>query len=143
MADARTGHTATLLSNGLVLVAGGYTFSSVSLASAELYDPTTGLWSTTGSMATGREDETATILPNGQVLAAGGLSATNSGVSALSSAELYDPVTGTWSTAASMATARYIDTATLLSDGAVLVAGGHGGTLCCGAPSLASAELYW
>jgi hypothetical protein len=138
MADARTGHTATLLSNGLVLVAGGYTFSSTPLASAELYDPTTGLWSATGSMMTGRYFQRATLLPNDQVLAAGGLTAGG----ALSSAELYDPVSGTWSTAASMAAARYVDTATLLQSGQVLVAGGHGSTLCCGAPGLASSELY-
>ena len=68
---ARNSHTATLLPNGQVLVAGGFTGIS-NLASAELYDPATGLWTTTGSMATARYRHTATLLPNGQVLVAGG-----------------------------------------------------------------------
>ena len=71
MATARYHHTATLLPNGQVLVAGGFN-SGIALASAELYDPATGLWTATGSMATAREFHTATLLPNGQVLVAGG-----------------------------------------------------------------------
>ena len=64
-------HTATLLPNGKVLVAGGY-LEAASLASAELYDPATGTWSATGSLATGARNHTATLLPNGKVLVAGG-----------------------------------------------------------------------
>ena len=65
-------HTATLLPNGKVLVAGGYD-SSGTLASAELYDPASGTWTATGSLATARVCHTATLLPNGKVLVAGGL----------------------------------------------------------------------
>src|SRR5450432_3941075 len=68
---ARQSHTATLLPNGQVLVAGGVSNRGV-LASAELYDPATGLWTATGSLANARELHTATLLPNGQVLVAGG-----------------------------------------------------------------------
>jgi hypothetical protein len=118
-----------LLPNGQVLVAGGGNFNGF-LASAELYDPASGLWTTTGSMATAREIYTATLLPDGQVLVAGGLG--DSGV--LASAELYDPATGLWTPTGGMAAARYQHTATLLPNGQVLVAGGYGPT--------ASAELY-
>ena len=72
LGTARHGHTATLLPNGKVLVAGGYSGSG-SLASAELYDPATGTWSATGSLGTARDHHTATLLPNGKVLVAGGL----------------------------------------------------------------------
>ena len=79
---ARGNHTATLLPNGKLLVAGGYT--GAYLASAELYDPTTGTWSVTGSLNTARGNHTATLLPSGKVLVAGGY---NGGY--LTSAELY------------------------------------------------------
>ena len=69
---ARYGHTATLLPNGKVLVAGGGSSNASPLASAELYDPATGHWTTTGSLATARSGHTATLLPNGKVLVAGG-----------------------------------------------------------------------
>ncbi len=85
---ARQGHTATLLPNGQVLVAGGDTClygGCPALASAELYNPATGTWAPTGSMNVARSHHTATLLPNGQVLAAGG----DAG-----SAELYNPATG-------------------------------------------------
>ena len=84
LATARYLHTATLLPNGKVLVAGGYG-NSGSLASAELYDPATGTWSATGPLATARREHTATLLPNGKVLVGG---YGNSG--SLASAELYD-----------------------------------------------------
>ena len=132
LATARDDHTATLLPNGKVLVAGGYDGSGT-LASAELYDPASGTWTATGSLATARYRHTATLLPNGKVLVAGG--SDNSG--ALASAELYDPASGTWTATGSLATARDCHTATLLPNGKVLVAGGFDGS-----GSLASAELY-
>ena len=138
LGTARALHTATLLDDGKVLVAGGSSCCADAspictyLTSAELYDPATGQWSPTGSMSTGRERHTATLLPGGKVLIAGG---TNYLTPALASAELYDHETGTWSNAAPMQTARHDFTATALPDGAVLVAGG-----CC--PANAGAETY-
>lgn len=116
MTTARQNHTATLLPNGKVLVAGGSNGDGT-LNSAELYNPQTGVWSTTGSMSTAREYYTSTLLPNGKVLVAGG----NDG-----SADLYDPQLGTWSSTGSMATNRRFHTATLLPNGKVLVVGGFG-----------------
>ena len=69
-------HTATLLPNGKVLVAGGVGINELVLASAELYDPASGTWTATGSLGTAREFHTATLLPNGNVLVAGGDGAT-------------------------------------------------------------------
>jgi len=130
MSVARSDHTATLLSNGTVLVAGGQNSTSFNLANAELYDPITGLWTPTGSLLTGRQDATATLLPGGKVLVAGGkgLNFAN-----LASAELYDPATGAWTATGSMHVGRYFHTVTLLPDGKVLVVGG------CGC---SDAELY-
>ena len=77
MNDARAVFTATSLTNGQVLVAGGLFYQAgnpETLGSAELYNPETGIWTMTGSMATARYGHTATVLPNGQVLIAGGTS---------------------------------------------------------------------
>src|SRR5947207_1817872 len=82
---SRSSHTATLLPNGLVLVAGG--FGTNSLSNAELYDPATGTWTTTSSMTTPHFGHTATLLPNGEVLVAAGYGS----ISYINSAELYDP----------------------------------------------------
>jgi WD40 repeat protein len=132
-AQARYAHTATILQNGKVLVVGGETsFAGGSnTASAELYDPTSGLWSATGALAVARHLHTATILPDGKVLVVGG----SNGTTDLANAEIYDPETGQWTPTGSLITARYYHTATLLPSGKVLVTGG-GGTM------LASAELY-
>ena len=124
MSTARYSHTATLLPNGKVLVAGGVKNGSY-VSSAELYDPTTETWTTTGGMTVPRSQHTATLLPNGKVLVAGGVG--------LSSTELFDPASGTWTATGSMTSARRLHTATLLPSGKVLVAGGVG---------LSSAELY-
>jgi hypothetical protein len=119
-----------LLPNGKVLVAGGSDGTSLFLASAELYDPASGNWTATGSLATARSDHTATLLPNGKVLVAGG---NNS----LANAELYDPATGHWTATGSLTAARSNFTTTLLANGKVLVAGGTGD-----GGDLMSAELY-
>src|SRR5436190_1009293 len=92
-------HTATLLSNGKVLVAGGYGGAFIS---EELYDPASGTWSATGNLTTARSNPTATLLPNGKVLVAGGVGTHGP----LSSAELYDVASGTWSVTGSLTTAR-------------------------------------
>src|SRR5437588_13063034 len=92
MKVARYNHTATLLKNGKVLVVGGVDSSGNILASAELYNPTAGTWSLTGSLHVARENFKATPLSNGKVLVDGGID--SSGM-ALVSAELYDPTAGT------------------------------------------------
>ena len=138
---ARTGHVATLLPNGEVLVAGGGNATGF-LPSAELYDPATGKWTVSGSMATARGQQTATLLPNGEVLVAGGISNGSSlwSPSCTATAEIYNPSTGQWTTTGSMTKSRSNHTATLLKDGLVLVVGG----LCNGGFSYPdkSAELY-
>jgi hypothetical protein len=121
MAQVRTGHTATLLSDGRVLIVGGTTDMTL-LASAELYDPATGKFSPTGSMALPRYGATATLLRDGRVLVAGGQDNLTA-LTYLASAELYDPATGKFSPTGSMALPRYGATATLLLDGRVLIAG--------------------
>jgi len=137
MGTTRSWHTATLLPNGKVLIAGGTGNTGV-LSSAELYDPATGLWSATGSMGTARHFPFATLLPNGKVLVAGGGTTVDGSVT-LSSSEIYDPDTGLWTTTGPMNTARQGATLTLLPDGKVLTAGGWGGAASL---SLSSAELY-
>ncbi len=112
---ARSGHTATLLKNGTVLIAGG----SAS-ASAQTFDPITRTIATTGSMLTPRDHHTATLLKDGTVLIAGGQSAGHS----LASAEIFDPSTGKFSSTASMHEARSSHAAALLPDGRVLICGG-------------------
>src|SRR6266568_5878394 len=133
MATARADHTATLLGNGEVLLAGGQGPGGVALASCELYDPTTNTWSPAASMAQARFSHTATLLGNGKVLVVGG----RADSTGLASAELYDPATNTWWSAGSMTTARDDHTATLLGNGEVLVAGGFDNNT-----DVASAELY-
>lgn len=145
MNTARDGHTATLLQNGQVLVAGGFNTASDGsfnyLSSAELYNPATGAWTVTGSMSTAREAHTATLLPNGEVLVAGGEAFINGSPVIFSSAELYNPATGTWAKTSSMSVAREQHTATLLSNGQLLVAGGYH-TDPSFNDSLSSTQLY-
>ena len=129
----RWGHTATLLPNGKVLVAGG----SGADNGAELYDPATATWSATAPMMSPRYGHTATLLPNGRVLVAGGFDVATG---FKSSAELYDPATASWTRSGSMSIPRYGHSATLLTNGQVLIAGG--GTTPGDFNITASAELY-
>jgi N-acetylneuraminic acid mutarotase len=156
MAVPRAYQTATLLPNGKVLVVGGRGLLTISapwqragsaVSSAELYDPKTRRWSSAGTLSAPRFGHTATLLANGKVLVVGGNSILPNGtypvgVDSLSSAELYDPQTNSWSLAASMRTARTSHTATLLADGRVLVAGGIESSRADPGSVLASAELY-
>lgn len=141
MAADRAYHTAVPLSNGKVLVVGGVKIYGMSpstpLASAEIFDPGTGTWTTTGSLHTARVGNTETLLRNGQVLVTGGK---DSAYNPLSSSELYDPVAGLWNISGAMTTAREGHTATLLLNGKVLVVGGNDAQFAIEA--LDSAELY-
>ena len=134
---ARWSHSANLLQNGEVLVAGDESFGSGGttnvFASAELYNPSTGKWTTTGSMTTVRRGNTMTLLQNGQVLVAGG---SDGAGNLLASAELYNPSTGTWTLTGSLPHPLDGFTATLLTNGQVLAAAGNDGGY------IASAELY-
>jgi len=121
LTEPRTSHSATLLQDGRVLVAGGGDLDGTALATAEVYDPATRTWSATGSMEAGRMSHTATLLDDGRVLVAGGVDADYRHVA---SAELYDPVTSTWAVTDGMADVRANHTASLLLDGTVLVVGG-------------------
>jgi len=119
--------TATLLMNGKVLMAGGEADGGAA-SFAELYDPGTGTFAPTGNMITARNYHTATLLQDGTVLMAGGHNGgpvPGAGFDNTSSAELYDPETGTFQSTGSMATGRDNHAATLLSNGEVLIVGGY------------------
>src|SRR5262249_23284670 len=118
MRSTRSGHTATLLGSGQVLVAGGKRARPPGYqSSAELYDPLTGSWTPTGSMQSAHVDHTATLLPDGQVLVAGGWGGFDRLNTMALLTELYDPATGTWTTTGSLVTPRVFHSATLLPDG--------------------------
>ena len=124
MAVPRAVHTATRLSDGRVLIAGGFDDEGGNESSAELFDPVAGEFSPTGSMSTSRNSQTATLLRDGRVLIVGG---TGAGYSFLASVLLYDPTTGTFTPTGRMSVPRESATATPISGGRVLIAGGHAG----------------
>src|SRR2546425_571535 len=120
--QARAGHTATLLINGTVLIAGGKDAAGQPLASAELYDPATGHYTQLpASLPAPVWGHTATLLSDGRLLVVGG----SNSLGALNSAELYDPVGGTILPGAPLNVPRTLASAALLLDGSVLVAGGQ------------------
>lgn len=134
----RTGHSATLLPNGLVLVVGGELSSGNPTSTAELYDPNTGTWRLTHSgLHFARAGHTATLLGNGTVLIAGGFDVNGN----LSSVEIFDSTTEQFTLGPSLQTARRIHTAALLKDGRVLVVGGYSGSLSSFATT-GTAEAY-
>ena len=140
MSTPRRSYAAAALPDGRVLVIGGFN-GSTSVSSAEIFDPSAnagaGAYTTTALMSASRIDHMATLLSDGRVLIAGGYN----GSAVLSSSEIFDPLgnagAGTFNTTASMSTPRYSHATTLLTDGRVLVLGGHNGVM-----SLSSAEFF-
>jgi hypothetical protein len=124
MSIGRSGHSATLLKNGRVLIVGGWTGRYDLRGSAEIYDPATKTFTPTGNLVVERAGNTATPLADGRVLIAGGEDRQENKIA---SAEIYDPSTGKFSETGSMAEARAAHTATALKDGRVLIVGGSSG----------------
>lgn len=121
MAAGRASHTATLLPDGDVLIAGGFVDERTSLESMERFDPATGTFAPAAGMMTPRNSHTATLLPNGRVLLAGGFNGDY-----LDTAEIYDPATNTVVNIAPLTRARSGHVAVLLASGDVLLVGGVG-----------------
>jgi len=129
MVSARWDHRSTLLSDGRVLVTGGRDETDSVLATAEMYDFVSATWSFTTSMSVARAEHAAIRLADGRVLISGGFNRNPNGYSVvLATTEIYDPGTGTWSLATSMASPRHSHTTTLLQNGTVLVTGGFAGS---------------
>ena len=123
----RNQHTATLLRDGTVLLAGGEQGYASVTASSESYDPASNSFTPTGTMSDAREDHTATLLADGRVLITGGFAAYgywDYGNTPLDTAEIYDPATRRFTRAGRMTSARAFHAATLLADGTVLITGG-------------------
>jgi hypothetical protein len=138
MTIGRSGHTATLLKNGKVLIVGGWTGHYNNRRAAELYDPATGLFRATGEMVFERASSAATLLADGRVLVTGG---DDRKENAIASAEIYDPTTEKFTPTGNMNDPRGQHTATALTNGKVLIVGGASGHY----PSQTvyrSAELY-
>ena len=136
MTTARTSHTATLLTGGKVLIAGGQLDANNLLGIAELFDPSTGSFTATGNLQASRSKHTATVLNDGRLLLTGGTTGTDT--QAMKTAEIFDAAGATSTSTGSMQTARYDQTATLLNNGKVLVTGG----VDANGMALASAELF-
>jgi N-acetylneuraminic acid mutarotase len=144
MNEARNSHTATLMNNGKVLIVGGYN-GSISTNTSEIYDPNTNSWSIGPTLSSSRQLHTATLLGNGKVLIVGGENNPSVGIIETNSSEIYDPISGQWSNATPMSNARSHHSATLLSNGKVLVAGGHYGYSATDSNSgyvIGSSEIY-
>jgi hypothetical protein len=124
------------LNDGRVLVAGGENEKSVALSSAEIYDPATALWTTTGSMNTGRIGFTLSLLRDGNALAVGGYNDCQP-CNYLKSTDLYDPSSGTWAPGGDLTVGRSGHAAARLPGGKLLVSGGFDGNA-----ATASVEVY-
>ncbi len=135
MAMPRSFHTATLLTNGMVLIAGGSADLTTPLATTELYDPDKGTFTAASAMTSARMGHTATLLPDGKVLMAGG-TVSAGGFVPSNGAEIYDPSTGVFSPTGKMISNHVCQQAILLNSGKVLIAGGNSS----GQPP--NAELY-
>jgi Kelch motif/Galactose oxidase, central domain len=135
MLDPRSGHTATLLQDGRVLIAGGMRRNQDFYRSAELYDPASGKFLATGSMNLARVGPAGVLLRSGKVLVVGGFV----GHACTDSVELYDPGTGKFAVIGKMTVVRGEPRATLLADGDILITGGTDRDTPGG---MASAEMF-
>jgi galactose oxidase-like protein/Kelch motif protein len=142
MVTARSGHVATLLDNGKVLLVGGVGTGWTFLAEAELYDPATNTFTATGGMTTARESHTATLLKNGYVLITGGHKGRRTAITIYSSAEIYNPASGTFSSSGNLTIRRHKHDATLLADGRVLIIGGSDERDGRGGSAYKNAEVF-
>jgi hypothetical protein len=140
MVTARTGHLWSTLDDGRVLIVGGLDTTGNPLASAEVYDYLTGIFSSTGDMTIARQHHRTTLLYTGKVLVTGGRPLAASNV--LNSAELFDPVSGTFTPTGDMQRHRRLHRSTELPDGKILITGGLGGTSDTANSVLNGAELY-
>jgi len=138
MLAPRSGHSATLLPDGRVLIAGGMRRNQDFYRSAELYDPASGKFQSTGEMHVARVGHAAALLRSGKVLIAGGWV----GHDVTDEAELYDPATGKFTVIAPMTTKRGHLAMTLLRDGNVLVTGGAGENDDGPGSSLVAADIF-
>ena len=133
-------HTAILLKNGKVLVAGGRTCNVAPPGTcdftqytntADLYDPATGTFTPTGAMSVPRHTTDSTMLADGRVLVPAGFGGPGSG---WDSADVYDPESGTWKATGPLTVGRSRQGAVTLANGKALIASGFSG--------IATAELY-
>jgi hypothetical protein len=123
MTTARCSHSAVLLANGQVLVAGGNNLTdSNSLGSAELFNSGTGTWQATGDLNIARAGQLSELLQNGKALVVGGRQFVNGAFTDLASAELFDPSQGKWSLTGSLSSTDGTPFGSLLANGDVLVA---------------------
>lgn len=137
MVQPRSDYASVMLASGKVLFIGGENINGLSIRNAELYNPASGTFTATGSMVATREEHTAVLLGNGNVLVSGGNKLTLTSSTPLSSAELYNPATGTWTATGSMSNARSGHTSTLLTNGYVIDCGGSNAV-----NELNSSEIY-
>ncbi len=128
--SARRGHTATKLSDGRFLIAGGANAGGGNLSEAELFDPAAGTFAIVGHMALGRTNHAAVQLNDGRILISGG----NTAIGATNTTEVFDPTTGAFASGPAMSVARAGHSATLFADGRVFIAGGD--------TSSGSAEIF-
>jgi hypothetical protein len=135
MLSPRSGHSATLLPDGTVLIAGGMRRNQDFYRSAEIFDPATDQFHAVGDMSIARVGQSAVLIPSGKVLVFGGWIGRNT----TDSVEQYDPATQKFAVVGKMTTKRAHPSATLLANGDVLIAGGNQSD---GPSGIASAELY-
>ena len=133
MTSERSGHTATLLPNGKVLIAGGMNGNGNYHDAVEIFDAAANSFSTGPRMSARSVSHSATLLPDGKVLIAGGFNGDY-----IKNAELYDPATNRFTPTGPLTAPRSDHLAVLLGNGKVLIIGGVGS----GYTFLSTAEIY-